>query len=247
MAEGSFWFFFVAGACAQLVDGTLGMAYGVTASSLLAVFGVPPAVTSATVHAAETITTGFSAWSHHYFRNVDWGLVRRLTLPGIVGAVLGAYVLSSLPGDASRPYVSGYLLLMGVMIIVKAFRTFPPVEVRRHLVPLGLIGAFLDAVGGGGWGPIVASTLIMRGNDVRRTVGSVCAAEFFVTLAASVTFFLTIGLSFWVAVLGLALGGACAAPIGAYACTRLPLRPLMVVVGLIVVALSLRVLVAVAF
>jgi uncharacterized membrane protein YfcA len=247
MLEESFWFFFVAGVAAQLVDGTLSMAYGVTASSLLAVFGVPPAATSASVHAAETITTGFASLSHHYFRNVDWRLVRRLAVPGVIGAVLGAYGLSTLPGAEVRPYVSAYLFLMGLIICVKAFRTFPPAEVTRHLFPLGLVGAFLDAVGGGGWGPIVASTLIVRGHEARRTIGSVAAAEFFVTLAASLTFLFTIGVGLWIAVLGLALGGACAAPIGAWACRHLPIRPLMVLVGLIVMALSLRVIVPALF
>lgn len=241
--EGSFWIFVLVGFCAQLVDGTLSMAYGVTASSLLAIFGVPPAITSATVHAAETITTGFSASSHHYFGNIDRALVRRLLLPGVVGAILGAYVLTGIPGHQMRPIVSSYLLVMGVIIIVKAFRTFPPVKVTRHVGPLGLFGAFVDAVGGGGWGPIVASNLIVRGNDARLTVGSVIAAEFFVTLAASLTFFFTIGFSYWNVILGLAVGGAVAAPIGAYACRHLPTKPLMFLVGSVIVLLSGAVLV----
>jgi uncharacterized protein len=151
-------------------------------------------------------------------------------------------VLSSLPGDEMRPIVSAYLLVMGVVVIVKAFRAFPPVSVTRHLAPLGFFGAFVDAVGGGGWGPIVASTLIVRGNDLRTTVGSVNAVEFFVTTAASVTFVVTMGISYWQAVVGLAIGGAIAAPIGAYACRRLPIRPLMFVVGTVICVLSLNVL-----
>jgi uncharacterized membrane protein YfcA len=238
------WIFILAGFCAQLVDGALSMAYGVTASSLLAIFGVPPAITSATVHAAETITTGFSLVSHHYFGNVDKALFRRLVVPGIVGAVVGAYGLVTLPGDLMRPYVSAYLLIMGIIIIIKAFRTFPPVTVTEHLTPLGFFGALVDAIGGGGWGPIVASTLIVRGNDTRTTVGSVASAEFFVTLAASVTFLLTIGLSYWNVILGLAIGGAIAAPIGAYACRHVPAKPMMFIVGLVIIALSVRVLVA---
>jgi uncharacterized membrane protein YfcA len=240
--EDQFWWFVLAGFCAQMVDGALSMAYGVTASSILAVFGVPPAVTSATVHAAETFTTGFSLLSHRYFGNIDWRLFRRLLVPGVAGAVAGAYVLSSFPGDTLRPFVSGYLLLMGVVIIVKAFRTFPPIAVTRHLTPLGFGGAFVDAVGGGGWGPIVASTLIARGNAARTAVGSVCASEFFVTLAASITFLMTIGLSHWPVIAGLALGGAIAAPFGAWACRHLPARPLMLMAGTAIVALSLNVL-----
>ena len=200
-------------------------------------------VTSATVHAAETITSGFSLVSHHYFGNIDRVLFRRLVVPGVVGAVLGAYVLTSLPGDVMRPYVSSYLLILGIIIIVKAFRTFPPVIATEHMTPLGLFGAFVDALGGGGWSPIVAPTLIARGNDTRTTVGSVAATEFFVTLAASITFLLTIGLSYWYVILGLAIGGALAAPIGAYACRRLPARPLMFIVGSVIIALSLSALV----
>jgi uncharacterized membrane protein YfcA len=237
-----FWFYVAAGFAAQLIDGTLGMAYGVTASSLLLALGVTPAVASATVHAAECFTTGASAVSHQAFGNVSAPLFRRLLIPGVLGAIAGAYILSSFPGDLLRPYVAAYLLAMGCLIVLKAFREFPPRVVTTHLTPLGFGGAFIDAVGGGGWGPIVASTLIARGSDVRRTVGSVNAAEFFVTLAASLTFILMLGLANWQIIAGLALGGLAAAPVGAWACTRIPLRPFTVVVGLIVIGLSLRTL-----
>jgi uncharacterized membrane protein YfcA len=237
-----FLLYVLAGFVAQVIDGALGMAYGVTASSLLLSLGVPAAATSATVHAAECFTTGASALSHRAFRNVDGALFRRLVVPGVVGAIVGAYVLATVRGDALRPYVAGYLLVMGVVIVVKAFREFPPRSVTTHLVPLGFFGALVDALGGGGWGPIVASTLIVRGNDVRSTVGSVNAVEFFVTLAASVTFVLTIGLTNWRIIAGLALGGLIAAPVGAWACTRVPVRPFMIGVGALVCALSLRTL-----
>jgi hypothetical protein len=237
-----FLFYVGAGFAAQLVDGTLGMAYGVTASTLLLTMGISPAVASATVHAAECFTTGASAVSHHAFGNVRAELFRRLALPGIVGAVIGAYVLSSFPGDALKPYVAAYLLVMGGVILLKAFREFPPRVVTTHIAPLGFVGALTDALGGGGWGPIVASTLIARGHDVRQTVGSVIAAEFFVTLAASITFVLMLGITHWQVVAGLALGGALAAPVGAWACSRLPIKPLMAGVGALVIALSLRTL-----
>lgn len=237
-----FLFYVAAGFAAQLVDGTLGMAYGVTASSLLLATGVPPAVSSATVHAAECFTTGASAVSHHAFGNVHARLFKRLVAPGIVGAVVGAYILGNLPGDALKPYAAAYLLIMGVVIVAKAFREFPPRVVTTHVAPLGFFGALVDALGGGGWGPIVASTLIARGNDVRQTVGSVNAAEFFVTVAASVTFILMLGLSHWHMIAGLALGGLLAAPIGAWACSRLPLKPLLAGVGVLVTLLSLRTL-----
>jgi uncharacterized protein len=239
-----FGWYVLAGFLAQLIDGALGMAYGVTASSLLLTFGIPPAATSATVHAAECLTTGASAVSHHAFGNVDRTMLRRLLLPGILGAVLGAYILVQLPGDALRPYVASYLLLMGGVIVLKAFRPFPPREVTTHLAPLGFFGALLDALGGGGWGPIVATTLVVRGNDLRRTIGTVNAVEFFVTVAASVTFFFAMGLTHWRVIAGLAVGGVLAAPLAAWACRRVPLKPFMVLVGLLVIALSVRTLAA---
>jgi hypothetical protein len=237
-----FWFYVAAGFAAQVIDGTLGMAYGVTASSLLLSFGVAPAIASATVHAAECFTTGASAAAHHAFGNVSRVLFRRLLLPGVLGAATGAYILSNFPGEALTPYVSAYLLLMGCVIVLKAFREFPPRVVTTHLAPLGFGGALVDALGGGGWGPIVASTLIARGNDVRLTIGSVNAVEFFVTLAASIVFVLMLGLGNWPIIAGLALGGLLAAPVGAWACTRIPLKPFAVLVGLLVIVLSLRTL-----
>lgn len=235
--------FVAVGFVAQVIDGALGMAYGVTASSLLLSVGIPPATASATVHAAECFTTGASAISHHAFRNVNAFLFKKLLIPGVLGAIIGAYVLSSFPGEKLTPFVSAYLLVLGGVIIVKAFREFPPRTVTTHIAPLGFVGGMTDAMGGGGWGPIVASTLIVRGQGVRETVGSVNAVEFFVTLAASITFMITIGLSNWQMILGLALGGLPAAPVGAWACKRVPVKPFMVVVGTLVIALSVRTLV----
>lgn len=240
--DADFLLYVAAGFLAQLIDGTLGMAYGVSASTLLLSMGLPPAVTSATVHAAECFTTGASAVSHHAFGNVDRALFKRLLFPGMAGAIVGAYALSQFPGERITKYVAFYLLVMGGVIVVKSMREFPPRAVTSHVAPLGFGGALLDAMGGGGWGPIVASTLIARGNHVRQTVGTVNAAEFFVTLAASVTFIVTLGLSHWPMIAGLALGGLVAAPLGAWACRRAPVRPLMALVGALVIALSVRTL-----
>jgi|SRR5688500_11287421 len=230
------------GILAQLVDGALGMAYGLTASSLLLGMGVPPVVASATVHAAECFTTGASAVSHHAFGNIDKTLFKKLLLPGMLGAALGAALLSTLPGEALKPWIAGYLILMGVVVLIKAFAEFPPRRVTTRLQPLGFFGAMLDAMGGGGWGPIVASTLLARGNEFRITVGSVNAVEFFVTLTASITFILTIGLGHWQVILGLALGGVVAAPFGAWLVRRVPVKPMMMLVGLLIIGLSLRTL-----
>jgi uncharacterized membrane protein YfcA len=229
-----------AGFVAQMIDGALGMAYGVTASSLLLSFGIPPAATSATVHAAECFTTGASAISHHAFKNVDRMLFRRLLIPGVIGAIIGAYVLSNFPGESISPYVHSYLIIMGMIIVSKAFTVFPPRQVTSHLVPLGFFGALLDTMGGGGWGPIVASNLIVRGNDIRKTVGSVNAVEFFVTMASTGTFILFLGLTHWHIILGLALGGIPAAPLGAWAAKHVPVKPFMVLVGLMVIVTSSR-------
>jgi len=169
-------------------------------------------------------------------------MFRKLLLPGIVGAVVGAYILASIPGDRFRPYIAAYLLVMGAVIILKSFRPFPPHAATTHLGVLGFVGALVDAMGGGGWGPVVASTLIVRGHDVKNTVGTVNAVEFFVTVAASVTFFVTIGVSNWPMILGLALGGVPAAPLAAWACKRVRPRPLMVAVGCLVILLSARTL-----
>lgn len=230
------------GFLAELVDGALGMAYGLTASSLLLSAGMPPLTASATVHAAECFTTGASGLSHRAFGNVDKDLFKRLLLPGILGAAVGAYLLASLPSDAIKPWVAGYLLLMGVMVIAKAFRDVPPRKLATRLQPLGFVGALLDAAGGGGWGPIVTSTLLARGNDFRLTVGSVNAAEFFVSLTASVTFVLTLGLGHWQLIAALALGGLFAAPLGAWLVRHVPVRPMLVAVGLLIVFTGTRTL-----
>lgn len=235
-------FYVAAGFLAQVVDGALGMAYGVTASSLLMNVGVPPAAASATVHAAECFTTGASALSHHAFGNISKTLFRRLLLPGVVGAFIGAYVLTAIPGNAIKPWIAGYLLLLGLYIMTKAFRDFVPKEVTTHLTPLAFCGALLDAIGGGGWGPIVTSNLLARGNSMREAIGSVNAVEFFVTLASSAVFLATLGLGYWKIMVALALGGLLAAPLGAWLCGRVPRRLFMVMVGLLVVALSARTL-----
>lgn len=239
---GDFGLYVAIGFAAQIVDGALGMAYGVTASSLLLGAGVPPAVSSATVHAAECFTTGVSAASHRAFGNIDREQFRRLLVPAMLGAATGAYLLAQLPGDALKPWIAGYLLLMGTLILFKAFRECPSRRVTRHLAPLGFLGALADAIGGGGWGPIVASNLLARGNAFRMTVGTVNAVEFFVTLTASVVFLVTLGLSNWQVVAGLALGGVLAAPFGGWLVSRVRPRPMQVAVGLLVIVLSVRTL-----
>lgn len=224
---------------AQLVDGALGMAYGVISTTFLLNAGLPPAVASAAVHTSEVFTTGASGLSHLFHRNVDWTLFRRLAPAGIAGGVLGAYVLTQLPGEVMRPVVSAYLGLMGAVILFKAFRyRILPTPRARGVVPLGVAGGFIDAVGGGGWGPVVVSTLVGQGQVPRYAIGSVNLAEFFVTLSVSAAFFAVIGLQHGTAVLGLILGGIAAAPLGAYLVRIVPPRPMMAAVGLLISAIS---------
>lgn len=230
------------GFLAQMVDGAIGMAYGVTASSVLLSFGVPPVTASACVHAAETFTTGASGLAHWKLGNVDRGLLRRLALPGMIGGALGAYLLTAIDGDMIKPYVSAYLLLVGLFIIYKALHKTPTFvdEPPNSVAPLGLVGGFVDAIGGGGWGPIVTSTLLGQGATPRYAIGSVNLAEFFVTLTISATFVFTVGLELWPIIAGLIAGGIVAAPLAAIAAKYLPAKPLMLTVGLVVVFLSAR-------
>ena len=232
--------FMLVGFVAQMIDGCLGMAYGVCSNTFLLSIGIPPAAASASVHAAEIFTTLASGISHFRLGNVDRKLFEKLLIPGIVGGVVGAYILVSIPGDVLKPFIAAYLIVMGIHIFRKAFGDIEIGEATGKIVPLGLAGGFFDAVGGGGWGPIVTSTLIARGSHPRFTIGSVNTAEFFVTVSESIVFILTIGLWHWNVVAGLIVGGVIAAPLAAHICKIVPTRVLMMLVGLIVIALSIR-------
>ncbi len=231
--------FAAVGFVAQLIDGALGMAYGLTGTTVLLSVGVPPATASASVHTAEIFTTAASGISHWRLGNVRWRLLWRLAIPGMIGGAIGAYVLSSIPGDAIRPYVNGYLIVMGAFVLWRALRRRRPrSELPRWVLPLGFGGGFLDAVGGGGWGPMVTSTLVGAGTAPRPVIGSVNSAEFFVTTVISVTFLGTIGLELWPIITGLILGGVVAAPLAAYVVRIMPQPLLMALVGVAIVLLS---------
>jgi uncharacterized membrane protein YfcA len=231
------WVFVLIGFFAQLVDGALGMAFGVLSTSSLLAFGVPPATASAMTHATEVFTTAASGISHVWHRNVDWRLVARLAPAGMIGGAVGAYVLSSVDAEFIRPIVSVYLMLIGLFIIFKAFRPLWPREVRDWIVPLvGGGGGLLDAIGGGGWGPMVTGSLIGRGHDPRRVIGSTNLTEFVVTVVISLTFVVSLGWSELNAAIGLIAGGVIAAPLGGYVVSRLPTRPIMIAVGIIIIA-----------
>lgn len=240
--DSSIFLYILAGFTAQMIDGALGMAYGVTATTFLLSFGVAPAASSASVHASEVFTSGASGLMHLKFGNVNTKLFKSLLIPGVIGAILGAYILSSFEqyNYIIKPLVSGYTLILGIIIIFKALKKDNIRQKIKRIFPLALIGGFLDSIGGGGWGPIVSSTLIARGKNPRYTIGSVNLAEFFIALSSSLTFVTIIGLTHWSIILGLIIGGVIAAPIAAYLANKIPTKSIMILVGIVVIILSLK-------
>lgn len=234
--------FILVGFAAQMIDGALGMAYGVSSNTFLLSLGLPPASASASVHMAEVFTTGVSGLSHWKLRNIDTKLAKQLLIPGVLGGVSGAYILTSLDGDLLKPWISAYLVVMGEIILYKAFRGVKrSQEPVKHVSLLGLVGGLFDAMGGGGWGPVVTTTLVARGSNARVSIGTVNFAEFFVTFAQSVTFILALNFrDYWQVIVGLLLGGVLAAPLAALITKRLPLKVLMIIVGVVIIGLSLR-------
>ena len=235
-------YYIAGGFIAQMIDGALGMAYGVTATTFLLSVGITPAAASASVHASEVFTSGVSGYMHLKFGNVNSKLFKTLVIPGIIGAVLGAYVLSSLEEYSSyiKPIVSIYTLFLGVIIIRKALIKRMEKRQLKRVGLLALFGGYLDSIGGGGWGPIVSSTLIASGRHPKYTIGSVNLTEFFVSLASSITFFTVIGLGYWQVIIGLILGGVVAAPIAAKLANKLPVKSMMILVGMVIIIVSLR-------
>jgi uncharacterized protein len=237
-----FFLFVLGGFIAQMIDGALGMAYGVSASTFLLSLGVSPAAASASIHTSEIFTSGVSGLMHFKFQNVNKKLFQTLLLPGILGAIVGAYVLSELEdyNYILRPIVAIYTFVLGLIILLKAIWQ-QRAKLKTSRIPwLASFGGLMDSIGGGGWGPIVSSTLIAGGRSPRYTVGSVNAAEFFVALSSSITFFLLIGLSHLQVILGLIVGGVIAAPIAASITRKLPVKSMMIIVGVTVMVVSLR-------
>ncbi|KTC87006.1 sulfite exporter TauE/SafE family protein [Legionella brunensis] len=243
---------------AQLVDGGLGMGYGLISMTALLAFGVAPPLASAGVHTAEIVTTAISGVSHMMFKNVDHTLFKRLVIPGMIGGIAGSQLLSYAPVGIIKPFVMLYLFIMGMYVLYKSFSKMElseklynymaytllkrekPTQKMPRLISLGFIGGFLDAAGGGGWGSIVNSTLLAQGEHPRYTIGSVNLAEFLVTVSISAAFFLTIEIKQWAMLIGLVIGGAIGAPISAYMVRILPTNLLMLMVGALIIVLSLR-------
>lgn len=238
--DATFWVFVLVGFLAQIVDGTLGMAYGVSCSTLLLNLGIPPKVASAAVHTSEVFTTGVSGLSHIRFQNIDKKLFFRIVFTGVLGAVIGAYLIAEVfEGSVIKPYISGYLLILGVVILIKGIQNKQKEATEvKYAEFLALVGGFLDAVGGGGWGPIVTSNLINQGNNPKETIGTVNTAEFFVTFFSTGVFLFFVGINSWQVVLGLILGGVIAAPIGAYLASRVSKRVLLLLVGMAIIITS---------
>lgn len=242
----SFPLMILAGFIAQMVDGALGMGYGVTSATILLSVGVNPAAISGSIHTAEMFASGASGYSHYKFGNVNKKLFKALLIPGVLGAIAGAVVLVFLGdkyGNYVRPLIAGYTLLLGIKFIINAFRTIRPAKKFRHYKILAGVGGFFDSFGGGGWGPIVTSTLINNGRSHKYVVGSVSLTEFFVTLASAFTFFTLIGVSHWQAILGLIIGGLVAAPVAARLAGKLPRRTAFLLLGCLIIFWSVKILI----
>ncbi|WP_409300368.1 sulfite exporter TauE/SafE family protein [Peribacillus sp. SCS-155] len=244
--------FAVIGLLAQLIDGALGMAYGVTSSSLLLAFSIAPAVASASVHLAEVVTTAASGVSHIKFGNVDKQTVYRLIIPGSIGAFLGATFLSNLPGDLAKPYISLFLLLLGVYVLIRFLFRFQQTGEKKGVnltikqsIPLGLIAGFADASGGGGWGPVTTPVLLAKkGISPRKVVGTVDTSEFAIAVSATIGFFISLGWEDvnWLWVGALMAGGLIAAPIAAWLVRKLPAQLMGVLVGGFIILVNARTL-----
>ncbi len=239
-------YFLMAGFIAQMIDGALGMAYGVTATTFLTSVGISPVFATASVHSSEIFTSGVSGYMHLKFGNVNRRLFRAVLIPGVIGAALGAFAISALSeieliAKYLSPTISVYTAILGILILRKALRSGTKKRAVRHIPALAWFGGFVDAIGGGGWGPIVNSTLIASGRNPRYTIGSVNLAEFFVSLASSAVFAFYVGLgNYGTVILGLILGGMIAAPIAARLSQRLPIKTMMILVGIVVIVVSLR-------
>ncbi len=238
--DSMFWNALLVGLLAQIVDGALGMAYGLTSTSFLLATGASPALASASVHMAEVFTTGISGISHAKFGNVDKKLFLRLLIPGIIGGLLGALLVTQIDGKTLKPFITVYLLLMGIYVLTKAFKKH--IKTRKgepkHVAKLALLGGFVDTSGGGGWGPVVTTTLVGTGHDPRTTIGSVNFAEFFLTLTSAASLFILVDETIWHVVAGLIIGGLFAAPFAAYACKKFSTKTLLILVGLLISGIS---------
>lgn len=233
----------LAGFLAQMVDGMLGMGYGVTSATCLMSFGVNPVSISSAIHSSEIFTSAASGYSHYKFGNVNKKLFRHLVIPGVIGAICGALLLVFLDekyGQWLMPAVALYALILGVRILIKAFKQEQSPQKVKRVGILAWFGGFMDSFGGGGWGPIVTSTLIAKGRSPKYTVGTVSLTEFFITLSSAFTFFISVGLGNWNVIAGLLLGGVLASPLAARLAGKLPRKTMMIAVGIMIIIWCIR-------
>lgn len=245
----NFHWILLAGFLAQMVDGALGMGYGVTSATILLSAGINLSAISSSIHTAEMFASGASGYSHYKFGNVNKKLFKVLVIPGVIGAIAGAWLLSKY-GDSYanylKPVMACYTLLLGARILFNAFRKQLRAKKKfKNYKILAVVGGFLDSFGGGGWGPIVTSTLIARGRNPKYVIGSISLTEFFVTLASALTFFTLIGIDHWQAIIALILGGLLAAPLAAKVAGKLPRKASFILLGLLVIVWSVRILIKV--
>ncbi len=244
------------GFVAQLIKGSIGMAFGVICSAFLLTLGLPPTVISTSVHTASIATTATSGITHCLFKNVDYALFRRLIVPGVISSILGAYSLTKIPLNIARPIIAAYLLIMGFIILYKFLGqvytnkksttglignitlTELPSQHVKGVTPLATLGGFLDAIGGGGWGHIITSSLLAQSATPRYVIGTVNSVQFFVAISACATFFITNGISHWSIIIGLMIGGVSAAPLGALMIKRINSRVIMLIASIIIISLS---------
>ncbi|AEW03204.1 ABC transporter permease [Niastella koreensis] len=242
----NFYWMCLTGFLAQIVAGSMGMGYGVMCTTVLLTLGISPPAISSSIHTAETFTSGVTAYSHYKYGNVNAKLAKSLVLPGVIGAVVGSLLLAKFGDDYAkyiRPVLAGYTLLLGIRILLNAFKKNKTVKQGNPNIPvLATIGGFIDAFGGGGWGPLMTGTMVKSGRTPRFAIGSVCVGKFFITLASAITFFASMGISHWPIIAGLFLGGIIAAPFSARLASKLPPKTMFVCVGIVVVLCSLKII-----
>ncbi len=244
----NFHWMLLAGFMAQMVDGSLGMGYGVTSATVLLSAGISPAAISGSIHTAEMFAAGASGYSHYKFGNVNKKLFKALVIPGVIGAIIGAILLTKLDksnGEWLRALLAVYTFFLGIKFLTNAFRKQRQQKKFRHHGWLAGAGGFFDSFGGGGWGPLVTTTLISKGRSPKYVIGSVSLTEFFVTLASAFTFFTLLGVSHWQTILALIIGGVIAAPIAAKLAGKMPRKTAFILLGILVIIWSVRILVKV--
>ena len=244
--DDKFYWMILVGFIAQLIDGLLGMGYGLSSTAALLSIGIPLPAISGSIHTAEVFSSGASGLSHYKFGNINKKLLKFLIIPGVVGAILGAVLLSKFSLEYSniiKPILAFYTLLLGIRILFRVFAKKKEPKKVKNIGWLAFYGGFLDSFGGGGWGPLVTTTLISKGKTPRFVIGTVSLSEFFITLASALTFFAFLGLSHWQVILGLVLGGVIAAPLAARLAGKLPMKVMFIGVGVLVILWSLNILI----